>query len=158
MSATIMNKKIARDSAFLYYALMKKGWGFDVRDMDTKVRPQDDFYHYVNGGWLKKNPIPANESWWGSFLMLRYDTEKKLRTLVSKVSGMRNLKVDTPEQMIRDFYRSGLDMKRRNALGLQPLREWLERIEKIRDVHSLVSTIAHLEKIGGGPWGVMVTL
>jgi len=136
---------------------MKKGWGFDVRDMDTKVRPQDDFYQYANGGWLKSNPVPANESWWGSFLMLRYDTEKKLRALVSKVSGTKKLKPGTPEQMIRDFYRSGLDMKRRNMLGLKPLQEWLDRIAKIQDVDSLVTTLAHLEKIGGGgPWGVMV--
>ncbi|MEK7101854.1 MAG: M13 family metallopeptidase [Patescibacteria group bacterium] len=136
---------------------MKKGWGFEVRDMDTKVRPQDDFYHYVNGGWLKKNPVPDNESWWGSFLILRYDTEKKLRRLVTKVQSMKHLKTGSSEQMIRDLYRSGLDMKRRNALGLKPLWEWLERIAKIKDVSSLVATLAHLEKIGGGgPWGVMV--
>ena len=121
------------------------------------MRPQDDFYHYANGVWLKKNPIPPHESCWGSFLILRYDTEKKLRTLVTKVQNRRNLKASSPERMIRDFYHSGLDMKRRNALGLTPLRPWLERIAKIKDVRSLVSTIAHLEKIGGGgPWGLMV--
>jgi putative endopeptidase len=125
--------------------------------MDTKVRPQDDFYHHVNGGWLKKNAIPLHESRWGSFLMLRYDTEKKLRTLVTKLENKKNLKPGTPEQMVRDFYRSGLDMKTRNALVLAPLRPWLDRIAHIQDVRSLVSTIAHLEKIGGGgPWGVMV--
>ena len=136
---------------------MKKDWGFDTRDIDAKVRPQDDFYHYANGVWLKKNPIPPHESCWGSFLILRYDTEKKLRTIVTKVQNRRNLKASSPERMIRDFYHSSLDMKRRNALGLTPLRPWLERIAKIKDVRSLVSMIAHLEKIGGGgPWGLMV--
>lgn len=136
---------------------MKKGWGFEVRDMDRSVRPQDDFYHYANGGWLKKNPVPANESWWGSFLVLRYDTEKKLRTIVKEVQNRKSLETGSPEQMIRDFYRSGLDMKKRNALGLKPLAEWLGRIAKIKDVNSLVTTFAHLEKIGGGgPWGLGV--
>ena len=136
---------------------MKKDWGFDTRDIDTKVRPQDDFYHYANGNWLKKNPVPPHESRWGSFLILRYDTEKKLRTLVTKVQGMKHLKAGSPEQMVRDFYRSGLDMQQRTAAGLTPLQPWLERIKKIRDVRSLVSTFAHLEKIGGGgPWGLMV--
>ncbi|MFA5998092.1 MAG: M13 family metallopeptidase [Candidatus Paceibacterota bacterium] len=137
--------------------MQKRGWGFDTRDIDTKVRPQDDFYRYANGGWLKRNKIPPHEASWGSFLMLRYDTEKKLRALVTKVRNMKHLAAGSPEQMVRDLYRSGLDMQKRNALGLSPLRPWLGRIEKIRDVPSLVSTFAHLEKIGGGgPWGLMV--
>lgn len=142
----------------MYYAPMnKKCVGFDVRDIDSGVRPQDDFYQYANGSWLKKNPIPAHESRWGSFLILRYDTDKKLRLLVTKVQNMKKLEAGSPEQMVRDFYRSGLDMQKRNAVGLAPLRPWLARIERIRDIQSLVSTLAHLEKIGGGgPWGVMV--
>lgn len=136
---------------------MKKGWGFAKQHMDTAVRPQDDFYHYVNGGWLKKNPVPAHESRWGSFLILRYDTEKKLRAIVSRLQNKKNLKNGGSEQMVRDFYLSGLDMKRRNALGMTPLAPWLERIAKIKDLRSFVSVCAHLEKIGGGgPWGVMV--
>ena len=133
---------------------MKKGWGFDTRDMDTNVRPQDDFYHYANGTWLKKNPVPPHESRWGSFLILRYTTEKQLRALVMKLQHKKKLKVGSSEQMVRDLYRSGLNMKKRNALDLTPLAPWLKRIEKIKDIRSLVSTIAHLEKIGGGgPWG-----
>ncbi|MFA6415075.1 MAG: M13 family metallopeptidase [Candidatus Paceibacterota bacterium] len=136
---------------------MKKDWGFDTRDIDTKVRPQDDFYHYANGTWLAKNPIPPHESRWGSFVMLRYDTEKKLRTLVTKVQKKQHLTAGSPEQMVRDFYRSGLDMPKRNALGLTPLLPWLNRIDKVKDVPSLVATMAHLEKIGGGgPWGLGV--
>lgn len=123
--------------------------------MDTRVRPQDDFYQYANGTWMKKNPIPPHESRWGSFIMLRYDTEKKLQTLVTKVQKMKNLKTGSPEQMVRDFYNSGLNMKQRNAADLLPLKPWLERIEKIKDVSSLVSAFAHLDKIGGsGPWDI----
>ena len=137
--------------------MAKKDWGFDVRDMDKRVRPQDDFYHYANGGGLKRNSIPPYESCWGSFLILRYDTEKKLRAIVTKLQRLKVAKTGAPEQMVRDFYRSGLDMKRRNVLGMKPLQPWLKRIENIKDIPSLVSTIAHLEKIGGGgPWGAMV--
>lgn len=137
--------------------MQKKNWGFDVRDMDRSVRPQDDFYQYVNGGWLKRNPIPPHESRWGSFLILRYNTEKRLRALVAKTLKLRRAKAGTPEQMVRDFYRSGMDMKRRNALGLTPLSPWLKRIRDIADISSLVSTLAHLETVGGaGPWGAAV--
>ena len=137
--------------------MKKKGWGFDTRDMDKKVRPQDDFYKYANSGWLKRNVIPPHEASWGPFIMLRYDTEKKLRTLVTKVQKMKKVKSGTPEQAVRDFYVSGLDMKKRNELGLAPLAPWLERIAKIKDVRSLISTLAHLEKIGGGGlFGLMI--
>ncbi len=137
--------------------MRKNSWGFGVRDMDASVRPQDDLYHHVNGGWLKKNPVPPHESRWGSFIMLRYDTEKKLRAIVSELQTKRGLKTGSPDQMVRDFYRSGLDMERRDALGIQPLAPLLLRIEKIKDVRALIRTFAYLEKIGGGtPWGVMV--
>lgn len=137
--------------------MSKKGWGFDTGGIDRSVRPQNDFYHYANGGWLKKNKIPPAEASWGSFNILRYDTEKKLRALVTKVSKMKNLKTGSPEQMVRDFYISGLDMKKRNELGMKPLAPWLERIAEIKDMRSLVATLAHLEKIGGGgPFGLMI--
>lgn len=137
--------------------MKKNNFWVDVRDMDQTVRPQDDFYHFVNGGWLKENPIPSHESRWGSFFVLRYETEKRLQTIVSKLQSQKTLADGSPAQMVRDFYYSGLDMKRRDELGIEPLRPFLTRIEKIKDVSSLVSTIAHLGKIGGGgPWSTMV--
>src|SRR5258708_521101 len=119
---------------------MKKNWGFDVKEIDTNIRPQDDFYHYVNHKWMKENPIPSHESRWGSVLILRYETEKQLRALVQKVQKQKGAKRGSAEQMVRDFYISGLDMKSRNKLGMNPLLPWLKRIDSVKDVSSLVST------------------
>ena len=135
--------------------MQKNGWGFDTGDIDAKVRPQDDFYHYANGGWLKRNPIPKTESRWGSFMMLRHTTDKQLQTLLKKVAGKKKTKVGSPEQMIRDLYRSGTDLKRRRTLGISPLVPLLNRIEAIRDQGGIVRTVAHLERVGsGGIWGI----
>ncbi len=134
---------------------MAKDWGFDTRDIDTKVRPQDDFFHHASGNWMKRNPIPKNESRWGSFTMLRHATDKQLQILLKKVLGTKRAKTGSAEQMIRDLYRSGMDMKHRRELGLAPLRKILARIEAIRNPRDLIRTIAHLERIGsGGIWGV----
>ena len=135
--------------------MSKNTWGFDVRDIDTKVRPQDDFFHYASGAWMRKNPIPKAESRWGSFTMLRHTTDKQLQTLMQKVTNVRKAKPGSAEQMIRDFYRSGIDMSLRRSLGLKPIEKLLTRIQKIKNVSDLVRTIAELERVGsGGIWSI----
>ena len=47
--------------------------GFDTANFDRSVRPQDDFFHYVNGSWLKRTDIPADASSWGAFNELRVE-------------------------------------------------------------------------------------
>ncbi|MBP7741591.1 MAG: M13 family metallopeptidase [Candidatus Pacebacteria bacterium] len=131
-----------------------KNWGFDVREIEPTIRPQDDFFHHVNKRWMEKNPIPANESRWGSFLILRYDSEKKLQAILHELDATRNLPSGSPEKIIRDFYRSGMDMKRRNELGLLPLKELRTKIEKIGSVKDLLTEVAALHRIGVGVlWG-----
>ena len=44
-------------------------------NMDKSVRPQDDFYNYVNGNWMKKTEIPSDRGRWGSFDQLREHTD-----------------------------------------------------------------------------------
>lgn len=134
--------------------MKKKGWGFDTKDIDTKVRPQDDFFHYASGGWMQKNPIPKTESRWGSFTELRHTTDKQLNTLLKKVVAKKHAVKGSPEQMIRDLYSSGMDLKKRKALGLSPLAPLLKRIESIKTPADIVRTVAHLERSGsGGIWG-----
>lgn len=125
-------------------------WGFDVRDMDSTVRPQDDFYHFASGTWLKNNPVPPNESRWGSFMILRYATEKKLKAIVEEVSSLRRVQKGTPEQLIRDYYRSGMDLARRNTLSLSPLSALLSRIERCVSSEDIEALIPDLHRLGIG--------
>ncbi|OGC88508.1 hypothetical protein A2419_02075 [Candidatus Adlerbacteria bacterium RIFOXYC1_FULL_48_26] len=132
----------------------KASWGFDTKNIDTKVRPQDDFYHYANGTWIKKAKIPPEEAQVGSFYDLRLETEKQLKVIMDRVLVKKNHKKGTPEQLLSDYYRSAADMKRRNALGIKPLAEYREKIDAISSYETLVSTIAYLHKEGvSGVWG-----
>lgn len=132
-------------------------WGFDVHELTPDIRPQDDFYHHVHRAWMDKNPIPKTEARWGSFQKLRFDVEKQLRALVEELDAKRTLPADSPARMVRDFYRSGMDMKRRNELGLAPLQPYLKKIESVTDATSLQKILAELHVLGvGALWGAGV--
>ncbi len=122
-------------------------WGFDMKAIDESVRPQDDFYRYANGGWLKKAKIPPEESRWGSFITLRYDTERQLKKLVET----------TRQQQIRDLYASAIDMKARNRLGLKPVEALRREIADIKDRKGLQKALVRLSRLGlAGFWGEMI--
>lgn len=122
-------------------------WGFDTRVIDQSIRPQDDFYRYANGGWLKKNKIPPAESRWGTFIMLRYDTEKKLRALLKEVLAGRH-KEGTPRQLVADIYRSAADLKTREKVGARPVEKWQRLVRGLRTKEELVSLLPLLHRSG----------
>jgi putative endopeptidase len=79
----------------------------DPANMDLSVKPGDNFYLYANGNWIKNNPVPASKTRWGSFNELAEESSKRLRTLL--VDAAKNSKKDRLNQMIGDFYASGMD-------------------------------------------------
>lgn len=133
-----------------------KHWGFDTAGMDKSVRPQDDFFRYANGGWLKSNEIPPQESRWGSFNILRRTTEDELHALLKELSSKR-AKAGTPAQLAGDLFRSGMDQKKRDKLGTAPLLPYLKKIEAITNTGSAVKVIGELHALGvDALWGSMV--
>ena len=126
-----------------------KYWGFDVGNIDKKVRPQDDFYQYANGGWIRKNNIPPEEARWGSFTILRYTTEQQLKNIVEGLLRKKHFKKGTAEQLIADMYRSALNIARRNKLGTRPLAEWRTDIQKINSKKEILNHTARMHRLGG---------
>lgn len=122
-------------------------WGFDTKAMDRAVRPQDDFYRYANGNWLKSAKIPPEESRWGSFITLRVDTEHQLRRLVET----------TRNPQIRSLYASALDMKARNKLGVKPVEPLRREIAGVSNTAQLQKVLIRLHKLGlAGAWNEMI--
>jgi putative endopeptidase len=138
-------------------ATTKNSWGFDVSELDRSIRPQDDFYKHVNRKWMKANPIPPAESRWGSFIILRYNTDKQLKKIMDELEAKRSIPKGTAEQLIRDFYRSGVDMERRNALGTKPLAPYQKMINSVQTKKQLLDLIAKLHVVGvSAIWGGMI--
>src|SRR5882724_3290732 len=106
-------------------------WGFNIKDIDTKVRPQDDLYAYANGAWIKKTKIPADESRWGAFVTLRYDTEHQLKKIVDGLLKRKNYKKGSPQQLASDYFRAASDIKLRNRFGTKPIEALYKKVQDI---------------------------
>ena len=77
--------------------------GINPADMDTSVAACQDFNLYGNGGWIKSNPIPADQSYWGSFTILQEQNRENLHKVLEKVSKASNVP-GSDDQKIGDFY------------------------------------------------------
>src|SRR5579864_3502577 len=95
---------------------MAAKWGFDKHDINKKVQPQDDFFSWATGSWMKRNVIPADEAYWGTFQILRKKSQLQVKAILDDLLRSKHAKKGSPEQLIGDFYRSGMDMKKRNVL------------------------------------------
>ena len=116
-------------------------------NMDTTVRPSQDFFLYANGGWIKNNPIPAAYGSWGIGNLVIEENLKRLRE-ISEKAATSNATKGSSEQKIGDFWATAMDSAKIEQQSLQPLQPYLNKINSITDVKSLVATVAELKKIG----------
>lgn len=125
-------------------------------NIDSTINPADDFFDYANGAWLKKNPIPADESAWGLFQVIPNETLQRLRD-INEEAATTSHPEGTPEQKIGDFWKAANDSAKLEQQGIQPLQSYLAKIDSIKDVHSLQSVMAQLDVTGvGGAIGFSV--
>lgn len=124
--------------------------GLDVTDIDHSCKPCEDFYHFVNGGWLSnpKNQIPAAYPAWGRVNLLDEHNREVLHGILEEEAANKSAAPGSIEQKIGDFYASCMDTTKIDAAGLHPLDEELARIAKISDVASLEAEVAHLHGLG----------
>src|SRR5258708_1804443 len=123
-------------------------------DLDPNIKPSDDFFRFVNGRWIAQNPIPPEESRWGSFTILRTEVEKQLRAIIDELAVAQDIAPGTIQQKVRDFYLTAMDVEKCNRLGVAPLSEMFASIDTIKDVDGLVRVVAHLQRSGVRIWWV----
>jgi putative endopeptidase len=116
---------------------------------DKNTRPQDDFFQYANGAWCKANPVPDNESRWGSFNELDQANKAKLRTILEDAAKDNSVE-GSVHQILGDYYTSFIDFETRNKLGLSPIKEEIELIQEISDKKQLPALIGKMHRDGIG--------
>ena len=131
--------------------------GIDFANFDKSIRPQDDFYGYVNGTWLKTTEIPSDRTSTGAFYDLRERSRDDVKAIIEEVAATPNLVAGSDEQKVADLYRSFMDTDTINQLGTTPIQAELDKIDALKTKSDLVSYFAHSQIIGGGtPFGFYI--
>jgi predicted metalloendopeptidase len=133
----------------LAIAQAPRALGIDTSYFDRSVRPQDDFFRFVNGGWLKRTPIPDDAARWGAFDELAERGRDAMRRVLEDAARSA-APAGSEERKVGDLYASFLDSARAESLGVAPLRGELARIAAIRGVADLPAAFAHLALLGAG--------
>jgi putative endopeptidase len=121
----------------------------DPANMNLSVKPGDDFFEYANGGWLKQNGIPAKETRWGSFNILRQENTNKLIGLLNEVSQTSaSQPKGSLKQRVGDLYASGMDSLTIEKRGYDPLKADLQRIGRLKTLDDFINELIY-ERVNG---------
>jgi len=121
--------------------------GVHLEALDRNTRPQDDFYQFVNGGWLDSTEIPEIYSGYTVYHEVRETVELALREIINQAAGSPAEK-GSESQQVGDIYGSWMDTETIDAATLAPVLEELEILQSIESVESLTRVMAELFRRG----------
>jgi endothelin-converting enzyme/putative endopeptidase len=121
--------------------------GFDPAALDRAVSPCEDFYRFACGGWLAKNPVPADRPSYGRFAELQDRNQATLRDILEKAAG-GGAQRGAIDQKIGDYYASCMDEAAIEKKGAAALKPWLDAIASIKDKAELAPALARLHTDG----------
>lgn len=134
--------------------------GINLSHMDRNVRPQDDFFNFVNGNWYKTTEIPSDKASWGSFNKLREDTDNNSLSILNKILS-ESYPQGSEGQKIQALYGTYTDWNTRNQLGLSPIEGHLKKIDAIKNLNDLQKYMDEATRNGGNRlygWSVYTDL
>lgn len=123
----------------------------DLANLDTTAVPGDDFYQYATGGWQKLNPIPDENSRYGSFDKLSEATQKQVQDLIEELSKTKSA-AGSNEQKVGDLYKMAMDSVKLNADGAKPIQSLLAEIAAAKEQKDVIRLITQVSKYADSPF------
>jgi putative endopeptidase len=124
----------------------------DPANMDVTTKPGDDFQKYAGGVWLKNNPVPAKESTWGSFTILRDFNVKAVREILKEAMADKNAAAGSVKRRVGDFYAAAMDSTAVERAGFDPIKEDYVRAGSVQNINQVLDEIVYLRTNGiAGP-------
>jgi len=120
-----------------------------LSNIDSTVKPGDDFFEYANGGWIKRTPMPESESGWGIGNLVQDEIYNRLRKINEDAVADKKPE-GTISQKIGDFWQTAMDTVALDKAGIAPLKEDLAKINAIQSTTDLLNLAPELDKKGVG--------
>ena len=111
--------------------------GIEQANMDKSVRPQDDFYRYINGGWMNSHEIPDDKTAIGSFYDLHDQSVEDVKAIIEELAVTKDLKHGSDEQKVADLFRSYMNTEARDSLGTAPIQSIFNAINNLKNKDDL---------------------
>src|SRR5258706_2301485 len=122
----------------------------DPSNMNTLVKAGDNFVEYAGGVWLKKNAIPAKETTWGSFSILRDFNVNALKKILTEAAADKNAKPGSVKKRVSDFYLAAMDSAAVEQLNAEPIRADLKRVSALSNTNQVLDEIVYQRSHGIG--------
>ena len=119
--------------------------------MNLSVGPGDDFYQYVDGGWIKSHPVPENKSIYDDSAILGDETKAHLKVMIEEAANNITLENNSNLQKISTLYRMGMDTATIDKQGIDPLKEEFGLIENISMPTDVQTVSTRLLELGIAP-------
>lgn len=116
--------------------------GIALQYMDTTVNPQDDFYSYVNGGWMKENEIPDDRTSWGGFQILRKSTDNDVLEILKNAEDSGEYSKTSDQGKAISVFNSIMDTVSRNEAGVNPIMDKLNLINELETKSDIQKLLA----------------
>lgn len=117
-----------------------------LTNLDTTVNPGEDFFQYAVGGWIKRTPIPGDETSWGIGQMVNEELYK--RKLAINEEAAKKASPNAIERQVADFWKAGMDTVAIEKAGAAPLKPVLDQIRNAATKQDLMAIVAKLHTYG----------
>ena len=118
-------------------------------DLDPAISACTDLNGFVNSKWLKANPVPGDQTTWGSFEILRERSLEVQHALVQQAAASQ-AKAGSVEAKIGDIWKTGNDEAKIEAAGLAPLQPQLDKIAALNDTAAITRYLRDSQAEGKG--------
>ena len=131
-------------------ATEEKVEAINLANLDSTVKPVDDFYKFVNGGWLARTEIPGDQGRWNSFNEVREATNETVLEVLEAAAKSDKYAAGTDQRKAADFYAVGMDSLLAEKAGIQPLQPYFDQIASIKSIQDLQKYLSDQQVYGGG--------
>ena len=125
--------------------------GFDITNLDRSISPTKDFYEFAVGGWVKKHPMPDDQTRWGSFDILQEENNMILKKILDEVSANKNWEIGSARQKIGDFYSVAMDSNRIEKEGYRLIVPEIKKIDALSNMDDFYKLLAEYHLSGMNP-------